>query len=97
MPARARVLLNGRDFAPSYIFQAQDGPRVVGGFSMAYGAGAFHPNFEVMDSYPMRDLRVRFSLAGVGVKASDLGDGRMVLEAGGWRAVLHRPRCAVQH
>lgn len=91
---RARVLCNGRDFAPAYTYQAQDGPRVLSSYCLSYNAGAFHPVFDIPADhrFEVNDLRVRVSLAAEDAQVRPLGNGTFELAAGGWRAVLHTPK-----
>lgn len=90
---RVRGLRDDQDFCGLYLHMSQHGPRILASVGLAYGVGDFHPIFDRSpdDTFPVRDLRLRLSLAGRGVRAVTLGDSRYALRAGDWHAVVCTP------
>jgi hypothetical protein len=90
---RLRFLHDGRDFASGFVRQAQGGPRVLSALTLLTDRGDWHPHFDhpADGVFPAEDFRLRYELAGGGVRAVQLAADRFELAAGDHRAIIHAP------
>jgi hypothetical protein len=90
------VLLNGREFPGFRVVQHQKGTRILTVLQPLYGTGYYHPTLNAIPDgkFDVDDLRIRYSLRAEGAKADALPDGRFVLSANGWNAVIAPAPCA---
>ena len=88
---RLRFLHDERDFASMGGVTAQSGPRALTVFTVWPNQGDWHPQLDRPKDglFPASDLRIRYELAGRGVTADPVGEGRCALRAGGYRVVIH--------
>lgn len=88
---RVRVLKDGRDFASTYYWTDQRGPRLLTAASLISHSGDHHP---ILDRpadgiFSLSDLRLRIELTGKGVHAEQTAPHLITLSAGDWKAVVH--------
>lgn len=88
---RLRFLHDDRDFASIGGVTAQRGPRALTVFTVWPNQGDWHPQLDRPKDglFEAADFRIRYELAGRGVAADPLGEGRCALRAGDYRAVIH--------
>jgi hypothetical protein len=88
---RMRFLLDDKDFASMGVRTAQTGPRALAVLVPLRRRGAWHLSLDRPKDgiFHAKDLRVRFEVRGKGVQATRLDGGRMALQAGDWRIVIH--------
>lgn len=90
---RLRFLHDGRDFASGFVRQAQSGPRVLSALTLITNRGDWHPFFDhpADGVFHAEDFRLRYELAGAGVRASQPAADRFELIAGEHRVVVQAP------
>jgi hypothetical protein len=88
---RARLLIDGEDFAAGHIVQDQRGPRVLSAVHFWSGAGLHHPFFGVPPDGIVRlaDLRLRISVEADNAELRAVRDGVWSLRAGEHQLVVH--------
>ena len=88
---RLRFLHDGRDFASMGLRTLQRGPRLLAVLRPLPRQGDWHPRLDRPTDgvFQAGDLRARFELQGVGVRAAALSGGRVALIAGGHHVVIH--------
>ncbi len=87
---RVRILHNGHDFSAGFMWNHQEGPRVLTGFHFITGEGDFHPNLGMPadNSFRTSDLRIRYEVEGIGAGAQQLGPDLFELRAGSHKVML---------
>lgn len=88
---RVRFLHDGKDFASMGVRSSQQGPRVLSLVHSVTDRGDWHRTRDrpTNGRFPMRDLRIRCALSGIGASVVSLESGRFALSAGGQRIILH--------
>jgi hypothetical protein len=88
---RIRVLRDGLDFSSGFVWNAQEGPRVLTAWNFLTDGGDFHPHLDKPEGgiFTSRDLRLRYELKGGNISARKLSDNQFELASGNYRAVIH--------
>jgi hypothetical protein len=88
---RLRFLHDGRDFASGFVRNAQRGPRVLSAITFLTNRGDWHPYFDhpADDLFRAKDFRLRYELAGKGVRSEHVANDAVALCAGDYRALIH--------
>ena len=91
---RFQFLKNSVDFSSGIVTHEQDGPRVLSLLTLAANLGDYHfrLNKPERSVYEAGDIRLRWSLRGAGGSVKQDANGRFILTAGDYRAVIHPAR-----
>lgn len=89
------VLLNGREFPGFRVMQQQKETRILSALSPMFGTGYYHPTLNTVPDghFEVTDLRIQYSLRAPDAQIRQLPDGRFVLSAGTWHAILTPADC----
>ncbi len=88
---RLRLLHDGRDFASGFVWNDQEGPRVLTGAHFVTGMGDFHPSLDMAADgvFSISDLRLRYEVEGNGLHLEQADGCQFLFSAGQRRAVVH--------
>ncbi|GIX07332.1 MAG: hypothetical protein KatS3mg115_1735 [Candidatus Poribacteria bacterium] len=88
---RLRFLHDGRDFASATYQGVQRNNRVLCTVGLRLGGGDWHLSLDrpADNRFEAEDFRLRWQLTGRGVSIHAVDERRYLLQAGGWKAVVH--------